>query len=98
MRCLWAGVLGQGGCCTSSYSEWVALGGAGQRWDVGCWDCVCRVDSGAVTPVGGQGAPGGGGVPGGGQRRLKERGVSSLSWLAIAAISLEGCHATSQEA
>lgn len=36
MRCLWAGVLGQGGCCTSSYSKWVALGGAGQRWDVGC--------------------------------------------------------------
>lgn len=25
------GCQGKGGCCTSSYSRWVALGGAGQR-------------------------------------------------------------------
>lgn len=54
----WAGMLGQGGCCTSSYSERVALGGAVQRWCVGCRMlglCVQGVGAGAVTPVGGGG-------------------------------------------
>lgn len=69
----WAGVLGQGGCCTSSYSEWVALGGAGQRWCVGCSRmlglCVQGGGAGAVTPVEEWGALRGGGVPGQGERR-----------------------------
>jgi len=60
MGCPWAGVLGQGECCSSSYSERVARGGGGgQRWCVGCRMlglCVQGGGTGAVTLVQGWGA------------------------------------------